>query len=119
MYKNTSGLTGLHVRMLFSTKKNGQTFVRRHYLFQDEISFPRVELEKNRKLRGKDNAQGQICENIFVQNRRYCVFFFKYIALQVKKKCFGQLPVSCAGCFLLSVLWYNFIKQQRRSLILT
>ena len=47
------------------------------------------------------------------------VFILQIYRTAGKKKCFGQLPVSCAGCFLLSVLWYNFIKQQRRFLILT
>ena len=33
-------------------------------------------------------------------------------------KCSEQFPVSCAGYSPLSVLWYSFIKQQKRSLIL-
>ena len=105
-------------KSLYLALKYGRTFVRRHYLFQDEINFPRVELEKNRKLRGKDNAQGQICEK-FSRKIDVTVFILQIYRTAGKKKCFGQLPVSCAGCFLLSVLWYNFIKQQRRSLILT
>lgn len=60
-------------KSLYLALKYGRTFVRRHYLFQDEISFPRAELEKNRKLRGTDNSQGQIYEHIFAQNRRYCI----------------------------------------------
>ena len=41
-------------------RKYARIFVRRHYLFREENSFPRAQLEENCELRGTDNVQGEI-----------------------------------------------------------
>ena len=54
------------------------------------------------------NVQGQI----YAQNRGYCVYYPLNILKLASKNVFEQLAVSCVGCFLLSVLWYDFMNKQ-------
>ena len=56
-------------------RKYARIFVRRLYLFREENSFPRAELEENRELRGTDNVQGQMSEHIFAPNGGYCLYY--------------------------------------------
>ena len=56
-------------------QKYAQLFVRGHYLFREANSFPSAKLEENCELRGTDNVQGQISENIFAPNGCYCLYY--------------------------------------------
>ena len=55
-----------------------------------------------------DHVQGQI----YAQNRGDCVYYPLNILKLASKNVFEQLAVSCVGCFLLSVLWYDFMNKQ-------
>ena len=44
-------------------------------MFRDENSFLRAKHEENSELRGTDNVQGQISENIFAANGGYCLYY--------------------------------------------
>ena len=56
-------------------RKYARIFVRGRYLFLEAHSFPRAQLEENFELRGTDNVQGQISENIFAPNGGYRVYY--------------------------------------------
>ena len=56
-------------------RKYSRIFVRGHYLFREENSFPRAKLEENCQLQGTDNFQGQIFEHIFAPNGDYCLYY--------------------------------------------
>ena len=60
---------------LHLARKYARIFVRGHYLFREANSFPRVQLKENCELRGTDNVQGQIFENIFAPNGGYRVYY--------------------------------------------
>ena len=60
---------------LHLARKYARIFVRGHYLFRVENSFPRAQLEENCELRWTDNVQGQISEHIFAPNGGYCVYY--------------------------------------------
>ena len=51
-------------------RKYARIFVRGHYLFSEANSFPRAKPEENCELRGTDNVQGQISEDIFATKLR-------------------------------------------------
>ena len=50
-------------------------FIRRHYLFLEANSFPRVKIKENYELQGTVNVQGQIPKHIFVPIGGYCVYY--------------------------------------------
>ena len=52
---------------LHLARKYARIFVRGHYLFREENSFPRAKLEENCELRGTDNVQGEFQVRISVQ----------------------------------------------------
>ena len=60
---------------LHLARKYARIFVHGHYLFREANSFPRVKLKENCELRGTDNVQGQIFENIFAPNGGYRVYY--------------------------------------------
>ena len=62
---------------LHLARKYASIFVRGHYLFLEENSFPRAQLEENCELRGTDNVQGQISWHIFMPNGVHCVIILQ------------------------------------------
>ena len=56
-------------------RKYARIFVRGHCLFREANSFPRAKLEETCELRGTDNVQGQISENIFAPTGGYCLYY--------------------------------------------
>ena len=56
-------------------RKYSRIFVRGHYLLREANSFRRAQLEENYELRGTDNVQGQIPENIFAPNGGFHVYY--------------------------------------------
>ena len=73
-----AGVSRLQETLIFNSinnslhlaRKYARIFVRRHYLFLEANSFPRAKLEENCELRGTDNVQGQISEDIFAAKLR-------------------------------------------------
>ena len=59
---------------LHLARKYARIFVRGHYLFREANSFPRAQLEENCELRGTDNVQGQITEDMFAPDGGYRVY---------------------------------------------
>ena len=57
------------------TQKYARIFVRGHYLFREENSFPRAKLEENCELRRTDSVQGQMSEHIFAPSGGYCLYY--------------------------------------------
>ena len=61
-------------------RKYARIFVRGHYLFLEDHSFPRASLSENcSALLGPDNVRGQISEHIFAPNEGYCLYICMYI----------------------------------------
>ena len=64
-------IEGLYINNSRNLTQNVRIFVRGHYLFREENSFPRAKLEENCELRGTDNVQGQIYRGYYTVARRY------------------------------------------------
>ena len=80
------------------------------------LSVPRCEqfseLEENCALRGSYNAQGQISVQVLAQNRGYCVYYPSDILQSAWRKFYEQLTVFSLGCFLSSVLCYDWMNKK-------
>ena len=90
---------------LHLARKYARIFVRGHYLFREENSFPRAKLEETYELRGTDNVQGQMSEHIFAPNGGYCLLF---ILLQIFFAKRAVLKIGEYSRIFLSFSWGIF-----------